>query len=324
MNINKEQILHVYMYRDLYESSYDPNNPEAIPPGKIIFCEACNINKCFEALTNHPERKVIILSCESDYGVFYQEEFHSNKDIYKAYYRIPWDKVEQETKYVKLELRAMVDGECNPSHRFSCKIDGMTACTFNEIPENVVAWFCCNANINDKRAHFLPFGMNSYGEGKDIILKQAGVGKALKKLFYVNFDVNTYDRMQHKTYFRGISRDSIGWMTFIDIAVPISDFYRDISFHHFICGIQGNGLDLYKNYESLYLGCVPIVVKSRWSYNMFRSGFPLLLIDNFNQINERNLLSIVKQIDGWEEKFDTRILTKDYWFNKIKTMAMEI
>ncbi len=314
-------IIHCYGWRDVYESSFDPNVPDVIPPGKIVFCEACNIKEFFQALKNHPERKVVVLSCESDFGIVYQKDYPSNKDIFKAYYRIDWPDIEKMDKYVRLELKACEAQRCTFTDKFTAKIDGMTACTFNEIPDNVVKWFCANSCINEPRVEFLPFGVNSQGDLSLFEKHHHNYKFGKNKLLYVNFDVNTYDRFQLKNYWREQKND---WSTFVETAKPVEQFYTDIRQHDFILSAKGNGFSTYRDLESLYLGSIPICELNNCTSQMLQAGFPIALINNIYGLNKDLLEKMKVSVQNNLHRVNWNVLTKDYWFSKIHAAAKDI
>lgn len=327
------QILHTYLYREIYENSYSIDKPDVIPTGKILFAEACYIRQFFETLSKYPERKVVVISSESDFGPVYQSENRSNTDLHKAYCSINWDELGNEQGYVEVVLKACKPQNCTFTDRFAAKMDRMTDCTFDKIPDNVHAWFCCNAVINEPRVEFLPFGVNTYGDlslFEDILevkklQSQLGYPQNHKSL-YINFDINTYDRFNLKKYWMDRTKNPFiqRWATYVSEAKPVREYYKDILDHDFNLSPKGNGTDGYRNYETLYLGRVPILQHSRWSENMIRAGFPIMLLENLYQIDNQLLNESLVQAYKNLETFDKRILTKDYWFNKIWEKAKEI
>ncbi len=327
MIIKDSEVIHCYGYRDIYESSYDIKMPDVIPPGKIIFCEACYLRQFFVALKNHPERKIILVSCESDYSVVYQNEYHSNKDIFKTYYRVNWQDIGAETNhYIRLQFVGAQAEHCRPDDKFAAKIDGMTACTFPEIPENVIHWFCANSQINESRVSFLPFGVNSQG---DLNLFEAVSKEKMcppEKLFYLNLDTNTYDRHEYKNFWgQYINQEGVsGWATFIQETVPVKQFYEDIRNHMFTCCHAGNGYDSFRTYETMYLDRFPLVKYDRFGVNMLNAGFPVVIVKNWYSITHSSLVEICENIKDSIHLVDWTVLKKSYWFDKIHQAAKDI
>lgn len=327
MKLESKEVIDCYGYRDIYESSYDIKTPDFIPPGKIIFVEACYIRQFFEALKNQPHRKVVVISAESDYGIHYQAEAHSNEDIFKAYYRVKWNEVSSERNhYIRLNFIGAEAEHCCPTDKFSAKIDGMTACTFSEIPQNVIHWFCANCSINEPRVSFLPFGVNSQGDVNlfDVVCKEKI--EAPKKLFYINLDTNTYDRYEYKNFWaKYIEQPGVSdWATFIQETVPVKEFYEQIRDHEFICCHAGNGQDCFRNYETMYLARFPLIKYSRFGVNMLNADFPVTLVKNWYAINKTSLETVHNHILESNAQVNWEVLKKSYWFDKIHHAAKDI
>ncbi len=66
-------------------------------------------------------------------------------------------------------------------------------------------------------------------------------------------------------------------------------YWEWISTHKFILSPHGNGLDCHRTYESLLLGVIPIVRKSSLSDCELYDGLPILVVDNWADINEQML-----------------------------------
>jgi hypothetical protein len=74
---------------------------------------------------------------------------------------------------------------------------------------------------------------------------------------------------------------------------------------------QGNGIDTHRFWESLYRGCVPIVLKSKWSLSLDYLNIPMLQLEKWSDF-EREIKKFGESFSGFDPvKLDT--LWLNYW-----------
>ena len=81
----------------------------------------------------------------------------------------------------------------------------------------------------------------------------------------------------------------------------------------FVVSPEGNGLDCYRTWEALYLGCIP-VVKSN-SLNQLYENLPVVIVDDWHQVTREFLqeqLDVIKN-----KKYEQEKLSIYYWFGRI-------
>jgi hypothetical protein len=286
-----------------------------LPEGEIIHCAPEDIRDFFNKI-KHTNRRIILVSSHSDCGLCYQEEYHPNKDIIKAAHSLDFGALGQAQKYAIMTLMTHNEEECNPFDKFSVKMDRFTFCTFNEIPPNIVFWWCVNNNVNESNVGFLPFGVNWQGDGHKLVGNYYKENKT--RLLYVNFRVNSMERLYLNNYYATVAQEkrNFSWLTFRGENIDIEQYYHELSEHKYILGPNGNGMDCFKNYETLAVGSIPIISASRFAYNMRRAGFNnLIIVDNIYGVNNNIIAEFEKTSP---KKPDLEILKKDYWTKKVK------
>ena len=77
---------------------------------------------------------------------------------------------------------------------------------------------------------------------------------------------------------------------------------------------RGNGIDTHRIWESLYMGCIPIV--KRHITHVFNQDLPILFIDDWREITSDFLNQTDKNVDT--SLFGSELLTMSYWKDKIK------
>jgi hypothetical protein len=306
-------LITVDCYGPMCDATYVKGKP--IPDGQVISVSTEDVKYLFEELGNTPDRKLILVSSYSDYSIYYQQEAPVNRDLIKCFHGIDFAKIESQDLYARVELKAANYDDCNPWDRYSVKIDRHTINTFPKIPDNIVAWFCTNANINEPQVHFLPFGMNNEGHGKDII--ESYYKKNTEKMgVYSNFQINSYNRLHLKDWMKALYRDTKNWKWLTHVDTPnrqIEQFYEELAVHALCISPNSNGIDCYRNYEALVVGSIPLVEQSRWSKSAIAAGFNFVAI-NYAQLSG-DLVGKILQSVNWS--WNTDLLTQEYWKEKI-------
>jgi hypothetical protein len=70
--------------------------------------------------------------------------------------------------------------------------------------------------------------------------------------------------------------------TTIETGVSFDQYIRSLARHKFCLCPRGNGIDTHRFWEALYLDAIPVIIKSDWTSAY--SGFPLLLLDSWDQL----------------------------------------
>lgn len=84
--------------------------------------------------------------------------------------------------------------------------------------------------------------------------------------------------------------------------------------YSFVLSPHGNGLDCHRTWEAIVLGCIPIVKKSL--IDTLYSNLPVLIVNNWNEINEELLNHTIQLYKDRSFHYDK--LTLKYWMNMMK------
>lgn len=279
--------------------------------GNVIWCNPEDIHKLFKLLEPHPDYKVIVVSAGSDYSIRLQKEHPVNADILKMAERINWQAILAAKDYINVSIPAANYKDCNITDEYSIKIDAYTIATFNKIPQNVVTWFCANADFFHPVLQFIPYGANIDTESNGI-LKYYKKPEDKTKLVYVNFRLNSSYRKTLLDFFQHYKYD---FMTLRTESIDVDTYYQELSEHKYAIVPEGNGIDSYRFIESLAVGTVPIVMSSRWAYNAYVAGFPIAPIHNLHLFNEETFK--ITEEHKLHDKLNGDLLTEEYWRGKI-------
>lgn len=168
------------------------------------------------------------------------------------------------------------------------------------VPDNVLGIHAVNAEFNNEKIHPFPYGLQRKLAVKfkddmriSIMKKRVEVDKHIEptKLLYINCGIGRNEERQTLTYFEGLP-----WVTarfdrnskFFPYN-KYSEFLDELANHKFMVCPKGHGLDCHRNWESLYLRRVPVMLKHPY-FTRLMKDFPVLFIDKWEDITEELLI----------------------------------
>lgn len=87
--------------------------------------------------------------------------------------------------------------------------------------------------------------------------------------------------------------------------IPFNEYVTNMSKCKFVISPPGNGIDYHRTWESLYIGCIPIVIKNQIYDNW--KGLPILQVDDYSELTNELMDSFLNQ------EFSNDLLYMDYW-----------
>ena len=192
---------------------------------------------------------------------------------------------------------------------------------FRNKPECVSEWFSVNININQPELKAIPLGISNKYSKKNLLkvnyIDYFKDNKIIEKenLLYVNFQINTNDEARSELY-RNFEKES--WVKTEAPSLELEQYLKSLSSSHFVLCPFGNGYDTHRLWESLYAGAIPIIEKHP-TYEQTTADLPVLIVDDFKEINYNFLTEAKKNILNRE--FDFTKLDTNYWitiFNEKK------
>jgi len=218
----------------------------------------------------------------------------------------------------------------------TCPIEVLSNEEFNKLMINkyLIKWCSQNNTISTlPRIKQIPLGLdyhtilnnpNHYWRGKNegiLPVHQENILLELKKTLkpfnericnkiFINFEMNA-DRFKQRI-------DSIGKIPkhLLDIQKQKknrTETWKTMTNYTFILSPYGNGMDCHRHWESIILGCIPII-KSREFEDMF-SDLPVLNVKDWSEINDQLLKETVDKYSITNFNYDK--LTLQYWKNQI-------
>ena len=187
----------------------------------------------------------------------------------------------------------------------------------------LIKWYSQNCNLIDSKLVQLPIGLDYHtllyrplwGSLQSIIQQENNISNILKiktnkkNLCYGNFHFNiqTNDRVDA---LKKISKDIIYYEP---TQIPRIETWNNMIKYKYIISPHGNGLDCHRTWESIILGCIPIVKTS--VLDSMYDGLPVLIVNDWSDITAELLDTFKPNYKNIEKIYMT------YWideFNKYK------
>lgn len=148
-------------------------------------------------------------------------------------------------------------------------------------------WFGCNM-VPHGRTQGIPLGLENPDMWKrtDTHHLANNMLRTKDKLVYVYFNTKTNEGVRR--YARQVLERN-GFKYSQPTSWP--QYVRTLSRHKFCISPEGNGVDTHRMWECMYLGVIPIVVKTPALEQWFRD-LPILWIDDFSQVTRNMLLEV--------------------------------
>lgn len=192
-------------------------------------------------------------------------------------------------------------------------------------------WFSMNCDLtsietlkNSKVFTCIPQGISQWFDQRFILHLANGRDDSIKNRFLKTDDYwllvsfNKKNGAQHRraawktvceTNLRNISKCFYSFDS-----VDLWTYYLHIGRSKFVLSPPGAGLDCYRTWETLYLGSIPIVLRS--SLDSIFDELPVLIIDHFDELNQ-SFLEKNYQTMTLNKTFDYRRLFMSYWKREI-------
>lgn len=257
------------------------------------------------------------------YGDFYTTRTNPNSDHIEELYlklgRTPILFINTERiEYLLLEAGKFGKDVIIITHNSDITLDTNI---IDKIPENVIRVWSQNYNgIKNDKIKPLPIGLERKRwfpeQNKQIIIGEYSELDNIDKEYnvYMNFNIKTnserktwHDTLKDKDFVvTEMKGNGGGFLNYINKMIKSK----------FVLSPPGNGIDCHRNWESLYIGTIPIIKRSNFSSDIF-SGLPVLLIDDIEEIDTVKLNDFYRKND-FKNPITYEKLTCDYWGKIIK------
>ena len=316
MIIASNDIIESNVWKKIADHHYEKGN---LPPKGLIHCQ---VKYLYEFLTRCEQEKgagpYVLMTSDEDYGLVYQERHPVWKDVLKyvamRHFR---DKlgIDSATNggYNDVIIPARCDTRrCDINHKYSFKSYAHTELTFDELPSNISHWFAVNSAVEADFLTPIPLGVQR--EQAELLSK---IEKGAGNLLYINFSLYTKSRLDAFNYFCMKDHD---WVTVVkDQGRTEREFLEDIASHDFVLCPQGNGVDTYRLWQTLYLGSIPIVNSDM--QESFFNELPIMWCEDLDAIQPGPLGSAMEVASKLPISFEKARLS--YWKTQIADKVRE-
>ena len=193
----------------------------------------------------------------------------------------------------------------------------------------LVKWFSQNKDVEHLKLQTLPIGINLYNLWTDPLQWGGGfILPAMQELELKTIAENAPTLSERKPeifcnwQFSLDRADRRHCLEVIDKSVchfqsqptPVTQTWALQSQYQFVLSPHGAGLDCFRTWEALILGCIPIVKKAKM--NDVFSDLPVIEVEDWRQLNT---LFLVDARSALEKKtFHLEKLTMRYWRNQLR------
>lgn len=202
-------------------------------------------------------------------------------------------------------------------HNTDFRIPGDRCAHYLDDPKLIVL-FTQNMDRSHPKLKGLPIGLANYhwSHGKteivsDIRSRGVDLQRDVISSVYLNFEPNTNPSIRPPIWNYFVTKS----FCHIGERKPHDQYLEDMRSHRFVISPPGNGVDCHRHWESLYMGCIP-VMKSTTIDSLF-DDLPVIIVKEWDEVNEQLLQERLGVIMGQNFKYEK--LYAEYWFDIIRS-----
>lgn len=128
---------------------------------------------------------------------------------------------------------------------------------------------------------------------------------------YSFFQFQMFNRHNRDRYKAKYALDKVDFNIYQGKKLPREETWRNMIKYKWIISPHGNGLDCHRTYESIALGCIPVVKSS--TLDILYKDMPIIILNDWNEISLELLRS--KTEEALKKSKET--ITLDYWLKKL-------
>lgn len=175
------------------------------------------------------------------------------------------------------------------------------------LPHNLIHWFAQNLDFKHDKISPIPIGLENpqwHPHKMDILFNAKD--KPRTNEAFCQFNPGTKPDERVSLLKRVISTEIPAHIYSCVNGQHFNSYVNNLKQYKYCFCPRGNGIDTHRIWESLYMGCIP-VVKRHTTHEFEDSDLPILFVDDWSDFNYQTP----------QGNFDSEILTMKYWNNKI-------
>ena len=183
------------------------------------------------------------------------------------------------------------------------------------IPSCVIKWYATNVNTLNPKIEAIPSGLENdrwhvEQRKKERMGETWQLPRNIRNLVYVDFST-TWNIGERKRIYSLL--EDKPWVTAFHDGANFERFLDNVYNHKFVVCPRGNGIATHREWETLYMGSIPI--QKRDFNNRFFTELPICFVDDWAEVTEGFLNSEYERIKN--TRWNMEMLTFEYWKNKI-------
>jgi len=188
---------------------------------------------------------------------------------------------------------------------------------FNSIPNNVIRICAANSMVWGDKVIPAPYGVQrtmSYNDDRIQVLQSYMTKEKMPtsfRLLYVGINENSHEER------KGLTEKFIDkpWATVETERVDFQTYLDRMWRCKFVLCPRGNAIDCHRNWETVYMGRVPVMKRNPFLQELY-TPYPVLWVDDYSEVTEQLLL------DNNQLFLEAQAVNLDYlslpqWFNKM-------
>ncbi|MEI6490424.1 MAG: hypothetical protein WCO16_01525 [bacterium] len=183
------------------------------------------------------------------------------------------------------------------------------------IDEKIIHWYSQNLLFRHPKVTVLPIGIQNFTVGHD------------ENFIHAFSKINIDPKKQNRILYGFTHNDTVPERVLVHsvlsklknsdyVNLPRSEYYKKLNTYKFIASPRGGGLDCHRTWEALYFKVIPIIVRNTFSEQLLELGFPILLIDNWTEVETFSEEFLTDYYEKNKDKFGTPKLYLPYWYEK--------
>ena len=213
----------------------------------------------------------------------------------------------------------------NQNHR--CKIilivgnsdDSVTSGT--QLPETVIHAFAQNLEkCEDSNKSLIPIGLEDRRFGR-LGLKFLYAFRGHNKLVRVLVPPMSPTNPERSYFLKSLSTLGDRQLP-VDVCMDFIDwisYFRLVRRYKFVLCLEGNGHDTHRVWETLYMDAFPVLLRSSFSESIEALGYPVLLVENLEEVSSATLEAHLQKHMGFRAKKLPQ-LWMPYWKSRLESL----
>lgn len=186
------------------------------------------------------------------------------------------------------------------------------------IDKKIVRWWTQNLMIKHPKLFAIPIGIENlsyYNHGIPELFAKRHSGKRKNRvLFGFSVSTNPAVRGPIQTLLQKIS-------TCDEITERLNSkqYIEKLREYQFVASPPGNGEDCIRTWEAMYVGTIPIVLKSTMVDFFSDTKFPMWVVDNYTELENMTESRLRKKFDAVMKNSTNEALYLPYWEHRIRS-----